>query len=168
MLSKEIKLSTALFGALTVVPEEGMYQRFELNIKNRVMNVSLFIHERALNGENKAEIERFLNEIPNLYDKIKAATFEEKDSSPIIRYYLDEELEIIENLHEIFEVASNDEITDEMLINQLKIAGIGVYIDEKGDLNLNIDLTVERSYSDELLVFYFNEQLDISLITHES
>ena len=164
MLEVGMTLITNLFGELDVPLKDGFAESFELSLENRKMETFLFIHEQTLNGDNADDIIYFLNQIPMLYSKAKQAILARKDSSDQIRYYIDEQIETIETLYKVFNVDSNDEITDEMIIKQLVLSGIGISLNQDGRLDWNIDFTIAPEYTDELLVVYFDDKLVVSLI----
>jgi len=168
MLDIGMTLATNLFGELDVVLKDGFSESFELSFENRKMETFLFIHEQTLSGDNADAIIDFLNQIPMLYNKAKNAILARKDDSKLIRYFIDEEVENIDTLHEIFNVESNDDITNEMFIKQPELSGIGINRNQDSELDWHIDLTIAPEYTDELLVVYFDSELEVTSITHES
>ena len=165
---EKMKLATELFGVLEVEIDDGFSGTFELTVEKRKMIPFLFIHEETIGDDNAGAITAFLNQIPALYKEAKRVVLAKIDDSELIRYFVDEELENIDELHEIFNVATNADITDDMFIKQLELSGVGVLLNENGELNYHLDLTISKEHTDELLVVYFDTALEILTITHES
>jgi|GEM_PF-2124330 len=170
------KLETKLFGEIEVSQKEiynpgdypiAHYESYELvlNEKEKIVDLHIF---NVLTNDNIKTIEDMLNNVPQMYEEGKKAIFNGKDSNELIKYYVYFHIEELDEIHELFDVDSNDKISFEMFVEKLDLRAIAINVDKENGIDCTLDFSLQKEYSDELLVVSFNDKHEIYSITHES
>ena len=170
------KLETTLFGELEVFQEAVCtdqadaivhYGNYKLVFDGNEKIVDLCIFNVLTNERIKA-IEDMLDNVPKLYEKGKKAILSGKDSNELIKYFIEFHIEELDEIHKIFGVDSNDEISSAMFIEKLLPRAVAINVDQDNMIDCTLDFSLPKEYTDELLVVRFNNQYEIYGITHES
>ena len=173
---KTYKLQTDLFGEIEVFQKEEYtdkdspivhYKKYTLIFDGKEKDINLCLFN-VLSDSNLKVIQDMLNNVFGLYEKGKEALFSGKDSNEVIKYFIDFHIKEIDEIHEIFDVDSNDKISTEMFMEKLFPKAISISVNEDNILDCSLDFSIQGDYTDELLVVCFNSQHEVYDIKHES
>ncbi|MCL2023092.1 MAG: DUF2004 domain-containing protein [Oscillospiraceae bacterium] len=164
----DIKLSTTLFGEIIVPYEEGVFQDCTLTLDEKETTFNLYLMEKSITDTLTKTVVKFLDNLPLLYQKAKAAVLSSTDSE-LLSYFTEFHLEeLADELLPLFSVDSADEITKEMFLSALKLRGVRIGLNNQNELDCVLDLCLDEEITDELLVIYFDTQFEITDMSHES
>jgi len=174
---KAYKLITALFGEIEVLQKSVCtdmdslavvhHKKYSIAFDGKEKGVYLCLFN-VLADDNIKAIEDMLDSVLSMYEKGKAALLSGKDSNELIKNFINFHIEELDEIHEVFGVDSNDEISAEMFIGNLLPRGIAINVGEDNMVNCSLDFSLPEDYTDELLVVRFNDQHEVYEITHES
>lgn len=166
------KIKTDLLGEIELSKDDGIYEDLDIIIDSEKRTISFFVHENFLDDNNIKIVENYIHHIPEMHKKAKTAISEGKYSNGMICNFIESNIDDIEGLDwtdEFFSITSNDKISIDMVAEKLEIRGICIYPDKEKDIiSCYFDFSLPEEYTDELLVFYFDEQYEIYCISHES
>ena len=166
-----VKIDTDLFGKLEIPVKEGLMEDYTIDIDGKAINTTLYILENFIDSENVRIVKHFLENIVKMYETAKEEILENRDTDETIRFFIDNERDNMdeENLSQIFQTDSTDNVTDERFVEKLEPRLIRIAPnDDTGHIECSFDLSLGEEYSDELLVVSFNQQLSVDYVTHES
>lgn len=163
------KINTKLFGELEIPKDEGIYEFFEIGLGSKLMRVALNVFDGFLSDENIVVVQKFIEEIPSMYEKGRQKLLEIKDSDATVKYFMEFHLdELEEDMLALFKVESVDEITSELFIQTLGLRTVSIAPDAKKGIDCTLDFSFPEDMSDELLVVRFDQAGDLCDISHES
>ncbi|GAB0167905.1 DUF2004 domain-containing protein [Lysinibacillus sp. CTST325] len=172
---KNYQFHTTLFGELDVPVDKGLFEDFTITLAGKEIETSLDIFEGFLNGDNQAIVQKFLEHIPEMYQKAKSTLLANCHNDTVITYFIqyvteviDEDEEYEKYLLETLSMVTVEEITNEALIDVLQPRCIRISANQQHHLDCVFDFSLDVNYSDQLLVVYFDENFEVYNISHES
>lgn len=165
---KNYEFDTTLFGKLEVPADEGIFEEYEITLEGKNLTLDLYVEEDFLNEENAVTVSGLLEHIPQMYRKGREVIAERKESNGRIQFFIQDQMENLETLTEIFDVETTAEITTEMFIEKLEPRLIRIGLNSKSMVDCAFDFSLPVEHSDELLVVSFDPQYEVDDISHES
>ncbi|MDM5248414.1 DUF2004 domain-containing protein [Lysinibacillus sp. G4S2] len=172
---KNYQFHTSLFGELDVPVDKGLFKNFTITLAGKEIETSLDIFDGILNDDNQAIVQKFLEHIPEMYQKAKSTLFANCHTDSVIAYFIQYVTEVIDEdedyqkyLLETLSMVAVEEITNEALIDVLEPRCIRISANQLHQLDCVFDFSLDENYSDELLVVYFDENFEVYSISHES
>lgn len=162
-------VNTTLLGALTVPYNDGLYEEYTAVFGEKKITFNLYIMEQSVTPERMETAAKFVNNLPQMYQKGKEAIAANAESE-VVSFFVQDQLENIEEqaLLPALPVDSLDEVTTEMFLGLLELRSARIGLNAQNELDCVLDYSLDEEISDELLVLYFNTQLEITYMTHES
>ncbi|MNJ42577.1 hypothetical protein D3C77_375490 [compost metagenome] len=162
-------INTSLIGKLEVPVGDGLYKSYEFELGGQKTLVSLYIVEDFLTKDNVSTVQHFIDQIPAMYQKAKKDISLSASSNEIIKEYTSFHIEELgDDLVSLFNLASSDQLTPELFVNNLEPRTIRIGPHSNDDIDCTFDFSLPEDFTDELLVVSFNPNLEIYTITHES
>ncbi|MDR2507810.1 MAG: DUF2004 domain-containing protein [Candidatus Accumulibacter sp.] len=164
-----MKIDTAFLGSLDVPFEDGLYGSYSAVPGNRKISFDLYIEEEIASEEIAPTIANFVDNIPFMYARAKAAILANADLERV-SFFAECQLEGLDEdaLLSVFPVKSVQAITRDMFLAALEPRAIRIGFNSQGKLDCVFDFSLDEEISDELLVICFDEQFEITNITQES
>lgn len=164
------QINTNLLGAFIYDTEEGVSLESKILLDNIEVTIDFDIFEAITSPKDYESIQRLTDQIPVLYKKAKAHLLQQAvEGNTTIDFYFEFHInELTEDVLAEFEVESIENITNENLIQGLKLSQVWFAQNENNELDLTFDFRLIPEYSDELLVIRFDETGEIAFISHES
>ena len=161
-------LETKLFGEIEVTQSDGLIADFDIVLGGKDMSVNFQVFEDVANDDTIEIIENMLDNIPLMYEKGKEIILTEKESNAIIKSFIEDYFDDIDEYAELFDVNSSNEITTTMIAKNLEPRSIFITNDNDDMIDCIFDFSLSEEYTDQLLVISFNDKYEICHITHES
>ena len=160
-----ITLNTDLLGTIAFDSEDGLWEYYTIEMNGKEINTRLDI-DSDLDADSAEHIEELLNRLPQMIHMAKAEFVERYPEDETVRVFVDFQMEEIDedSLLECFEADDLSEITPEVFSNSLQLCGISI----NDSVECSIDLCLDPDITDALLVVRFDQDLEITDITHES
>jgi hypothetical protein len=169
MTAAAMKLSTRLLGELTVPVAEGLFENFTLPLGGKNVAFDLYIFENFLNERTAEIVARCIDGIPLMYDKARAEISERANGDLVDGFVREGIGEMDEDyLLGLFKVDSREEIARESFLAALELRGLHIWQDREGEVGCVLDFSLDKEYTDELLVVSFDQALDVTNVSHES
>lgn len=165
---KKYEFNTALFGKLEVPAKEGFFEEYEITLERKTLTLDLYFEEGFLNDENVNTVSGLLEHIPQMYRKGRDFIAEQKESSTLIQFFIQDQIENLMTITEVFGVETKDEITTEMFVEKLEPRLIRIGLNSEKKIDCTFDFSLPMEHSDELLVVSFDEQYEVCDLSHES
>ncbi|MGY3777725.1 DUF2004 domain-containing protein [Isobaculum melis] len=171
-MAKEL-IETKLLGTLTYDTEEGLAMdkrdaTFQLGGQD--ITIDLDMHEGITLLEDYQSIAMLVEQFPKLYAEAKTYLLAQMaEENGTIEYYFEFHLEeLTEETLAHLKVDSVDQVTNQLLIENLILSGAWFSLDKNNGLELTFDFKLVPEFSDELLVVRFDRTGKILYVSHES
>lgn len=160
-----ITLNTTLFNTIEFNSEDGLWEYYTIVLDSKKIEIRLDI-EAEQNDENIVQIQKHLDNIPQMIQKAKATFIEKYPLDETVRMFVDFQMDEIdeENLLSCFDVNAISEVTPKRFIEELKLCGVSI----DGNAECIIDFCLDENITGELLVVHFDHEMKIINISHES
>jgi len=113
-------------------------------------------------------IESLLDRIHELYQQGRKAIFDGRETDERVKYFIDSHIDELEDLHELFDVPSNNNITPELFVQKLELRAVAMHRNNEDILECVLDFVLPDDYSSEILVVCLDCQGELLYIIQES
>jgi hypothetical protein len=175
-----VEIHAVLLGDMMFEAEAGFFEFCSIELSEAEVSFPLLITEDVFGNGFVAPradseiyvvetVERFLDNIPLMCVKsIEAARL--NFSSELIADFAEFHLAAYgeESLSPLFPFRNVGTLTADIFADTLTLGGVMVGRNQAGSLECAIDLTLGEVFLEEMLVFYFDELLEISWMTAEN
>ena len=167
---KDMSIDTQLLGTLIYTEKEGHFEEHTLSLQDKPVSFSVYIFENTPLDKHMDMIKKYLDNIPLMYEKIKQEIQENYKTNKVMTLFIECQQDFdSEDLMALFGVASVEKLSPEIFIQNIDLNGLHIAeIGDTGTIDCTVDFSLNEEYSDELLVFSFDNELNIVDISHES
>ena len=167
---KDISINTKLLGTLIYTEDEGHFETHTLNLQDKQISFDVYVFENTPLDKHMDMIKKYLDNIPLMYEKIKEEIQQNYKTNEVMTSFIKCQQDFdSEDLMDIFGVATSEELTPEIFIQNIDLRGLHIAeVGNTGTIDCTLDFSLHEAYSDELLVFCFDNDLNIVEILHES
>jgi hypothetical protein len=137
-------IQTDLFGKLKISLEDGLLEDFSVVLGGKRLAVTLNIFDGFLNDETIRETEAFLGHIPEMYCKARKAIEGQKESNVVISYFIQDQIEELEDICDFFGVESADEISPGLFVERLEPRTIFIAPNKDNTVDCTFDFRSRR------------------------
>ena len=164
-----LELDTTLFGHLCFPVSEGLFETFPLAIDGRSFQANLYLWEDAVNCETLPIVREELERVPQMYRAARRFLYDHLKVNQMIRDFIQNHRECLEPecLCGYFQIGSPEELTDELFYEKLELRTLAIKPQEDGE-DCTLDFSIDKEFSDELLVVRFDRAGNISDLCWES
>ena len=170
-MSKKLNIDTSTLGSLSFSLEEGYAEDHTLTLCGKEVTIDVQIFENIATDKNIGIIKKYLDNISLMHEKAKEEIKNNYETNEAISEYVEDQNDVDwdeDCLMPVFGIDSIDKLSPEVIIQNLEIRTLFIAEDEDELIDCTIDFSLNKEYSDALLVFRFNNDIDIYDITEES
>ena len=167
---KDTKIETKLLGTLIYTEDEGHFETHTLSLQDNQVSFDVYVFENTPLDKYMDMVKKYLDNIPLMYEKIKKEIQENYKSNETMTFFIECQQDFEqEDLMDIFGVSSSEALTPEVFIQNIELRGLHIAeVADTDTIDCTVDFSLHEAYSDELLVFCFDNDLNITNISHES
>ncbi|QGN40137.1 DUF2004 domain-containing protein [Klebsiella oxytoca] len=162
-----ITLNTARWGTLNIDEDDGFAEIVMLTVNGKQRNVWLNIFEDVLPATPAAKIIALLDSVPTCEEQIQNMLVREAGENAFIDDFLEYVQEYDEETLQTLNITTPTRL---ICAKSLILRGVGIWLaaPAPGTLSMTLDYGLPEEFSDQLLVFDFDENSTLRDISWES